>query len=62
MVLSKEYYKQKARNSLKKEEEETNKLSEYLHSKMGSPYAITWRSRTVEQLEEWITAWRENNE
>ena len=38
------------------------KLSEYLHSKMGPPQAITWRARTVEQLEEWITEWRKKND
>ncbi len=38
------------------------KLSEYLHSKMGPSNAITWRARTVEQLEEWITEWRKKNE
>tara|TARA_R100001530_G_scaffold121310_1_gene88728 strand:+ start:235 stop:495 length:261 start_codon:yes stop_codon:yes gene_type:complete len=33
------------------------KLSEYLHNKMGPPHAITWRSRRVEQIEEWIVEW-----
>jgi hypothetical protein len=38
------------------------KLSEYLHSQMGPSNAITWRARTVEQLEEWITEWRDMND
>jgi hypothetical protein len=38
------------------------KLSEYIHIKMGSPHAITWRARTVEQIEEWITEWRKDND
>ena len=33
------------------------KLSEFLHEKMGPPHAITWRSRTVKQIEEWIVEW-----
>ncbi len=33
------------------------KLSEYLHSKMGPSTAVTWRARTVEQIEEWIVEW-----
>ena len=33
------------------------KLSEYLHHKMGPSNAITWRSRTEEQIEEWIVEW-----
>ena len=35
------------------------KLSEYIHNKMGPnvPYAITWRARTEEQIEEWIIQW-----
>ena len=33
------------------------KLSEYLHSKMGPSTSITWRARTVEQIEEWISEW-----
>ena len=38
------------------------RLSEYLHSKMGPPHAITWRARTVEQLEEWIIEWRREHD
>ena len=38
------------------------KLSEYIHSKMGPPHAITWRAHTVEKIEEWITEWRKMNE
>ena len=30
------------------------KLSEFLHKKMGPPHAITWRSRTEEQIEDCI--------
>ena len=33
------------------------KLSKYLHKKMGPYNAITWRSRTEEQIEEWIVEW-----
>ena len=33
------------------------KLSEYIHSKMGPSNAITWRSRTKEQIEEWMIQW-----
>ena len=33
------------------------KLSEFLHSKMGPPLAITWRARTEEQIEQWIIEW-----
>ena len=33
------------------------KLSEYLYDKMGPPHAITWRARTVKQIEEWIVDW-----
>ena len=33
------------------------KLSEFLHKKMGPHHAITWRSRTEEQIEDWIVEW-----
>jgi len=33
------------------------KLSEYLHSKMGPPLAITWRARREEDIEKWIIEW-----
>ena len=36
------------------------KLSEFLHKKMGPSHAITWRSRTEEQIEEWIVEWYRN--
>ena len=39
------------------EREVNMKLSEYIHSKMGPPHAITWRTRTEEQIEEWIVEW-----
>ena len=39
------------------EREVNMKLSEYIHSKMGPPHAITWRARTEEQIEEWIVEW-----
>jgi hypothetical protein len=33
------------------------KLSEYIHSKMGPPLAITWRARKEEDIEQWIIDW-----
>ena len=33
------------------------KLSEYIHSKMGPPHAITWRAHKEKDIEKWIVEW-----